>query len=435
MDLKLKQVASIVGNGVKNKVGRTIVEPLNGMIDENITDVTTTIGSFIIRKIRGKFTRSISFTTGNYYDDWMEEALYGILYQYNKIKKSPRLEIANKRGLGKGNGMYYRLDVGTHNLKYRNYDILLAIQEETPASAVPGGRVKPKRMYTIITYDLDPQFVISFEKDMIAHRNSLLKIKADSPMINVYQDYHETDGYTFWERKQSIYKRKLNTIYLPHDQKKEIVDTVNEFFANKEYYRSHGISHNLKILLHGLPGVGKDSICKMIASEWNRNIYYVSGGKDGKFIPNAIVDEDDTINYPLFIISDIDKYPFLINEPDVDMTKEGAKEETMKYKMLYGNMLNALDGILSGEDRIIIMTTNHFEKFGEAFLRPARINLCMEIKPVTAEVFRDFTFDYYGKILPEDIKMKSDKVLIAELQSDVVFLKMGFDEFIKKYLK
>lgn len=436
MKEQISNVGKAIGNGVKSKIGKTIVGPFNEMVDENLADITTTIGSFIIRKVRGKFQRSISFRTGNYYDDWMEEALYGILYQYNQIKRSPKLELTNKRGMNKGTGMYYRLDVGAHNLKYRKWNILLCIQEETSTAQIPGGtRVKPHRMYTIITYDLDPDFVTLFEKDMVAHRNSLLKIKADSPMVTIYQDYHESDGFTYWEKRQSIYKRRLNTIYLPHTQKKEIVDTVNEFFGNKEYYKRHGISHNLKILLYGLPGVGKDSICKMIASEWNRNIYYVSGGKDGKYIPNAIVDEDDDINYPLYIISDIDKYPFLINEPDIDMTKEGAKEETMKYKMLYGNMLNALDGILSGEDKIIIMTTNHFEKFGDAFLRPGRINLCMEIGPVNEEVFREFTKDYYGKILPEDIKLKVKNVLIADLQKDVVFLKMGYDEFIKKYLK
>lgn len=435
MNISISKIGTSILGGLKNEALKVVVNPLTGMVDENLTDITTTIGSFVIRKIRGKFQRAISFQVGaSYSDEWLEEALYGILYEYNNIRKSSRLEITNKSRTSAGAGMYYRLDDGTHNLKYRKWNILLVIQTEVQAS-IAGGRVKPKKLYTIITYDLDPEFVTMFERDMIEHRNSLLQIKSNSPTINIYEDFHESDGWTYWERRQSVSKRRIGTVYLPHEQKKEIVDTINEFFSNKDYYKKHGVTHNLKILLYGPPGTGKDSIAKMIASEWNRNIYYVSGGKEGRWIPKAIIDDSDSVNYPLFLISDIDKYPFVINEPDIDMSKDGAKEEAIRYKQIYGEMLNALDGILSGEDRIIIMTTNHIEKFGDAFQRPGRINLKMEIGYVVPEVFRKYTYDNYGVVLPEDIKLKSNKLVIAEMQKDIMFMKLTADEFIKKYVK
>ena len=81
------------------------------------------------------------------------------------------------------------------------------------------------------------------------------------------------------------------------------------------------------------------------------------------------------------------------------------------------------------------MTTNHIEKFSKTFLRPGRVDLCLYITYVVPEVFRKYTYDFYGVELPEDIKLKRNDITVAMLQFDVVFLKLTSDEFIKKYVK
>ena len=780
--------------GLKSHATNAIVNPLGEMVDNNLTDITTTIGSFIVRSIRGKFQRSITFNIGSEMSDqWMEEALYGILYEYNKVKLASNLELSNKKGFNDGSTMYYKLGDGTHNLKYKKWNILLCIQSTN--LAVTPTRSNRNRTYTIITFDLDPNFVTSFERDMVIHRNSLLRIKKDSPFLTIYRDYHEADGWTTWEKAAMIPKRRLNTIYIPDEQKRLLVNTLNNFFASKKFYNDHGISHNLKLLFYGPPSSGKGeplstriptpdgykcmgdikpgdfvfnrtgrptkvlnifplgmrdiyrvtfddgrytlctedhlwevnyfdreigsdvikvvdtktmmadfdkpgypafeykysipklehhleyktknvdippyvlgvligsdaigkedefitvpnddniikrvkvamdgyndhnvqmvdgvptlcefvfedlkclyvpikqkdffktdqdglyelvhhipddykynsyenrlallqgicdtaalidydnqefnvklyddysiladvlevvrslgysgnietldtldeeeefsyvrltldippsfkpslftggykfntaciqinmakyrqkhwlgikniefdhceeaqcikvnnkselyitdqaiithntSITKMIASEWNRNLFECTGGKNGRYIPNAIVANYDFMTSPLMSISDIDKYPQLINEPDVDLNEKEGKEEKLAMKQTFNNMINALDGITSPEDRIIVMTTNHIEKFSPTFLRPGRVDLAMEIGYTTPEVFRKYVFDMYGKELPKDIKLADDKLTVGKMQFDVVFSKLSFDDFVKKYVK
>ena len=418
----------------KKKAISTVLNPLNEMVDEQLTDISTTIGSFIIRSVRGKFQRSISFTIGvNYSDAWMEEALYGILYKYNNIKKGSKLELMNKKGFNDGSCMYYVLDDGTHNLKYRDYNILLHIQTKQPTAA--SGRITNVRTYTIITYNLDPKFVQLFEKDMLHNRNCIFRIKSDSPTFEVWQDGHEHDGYTYWSKVAVLPKRKLNTVYLPKKDKELLVSTINRFFASKKYYEDHGIPWTLKILLYGEPGTGKGTITKMIVSEWNRCLYECKGGKNGRFIPDAISDNNKELVSPVFSISDIDKYPALINEQKVDMNKDGAKEEELYNKQIFNNMINALDGITTEGGRIIIMTTNHKELFSDTFLRPGRIDLQLYVTYLVPETFRQYVFNEYGIVLPKNIELTDDKLTISKLQFDVIFRRMPSDEFLRKYVK
>lgn len=418
---------------IKDKFGRTVISPLNELMDNNIADITTTIGSFVIHYVRGKFERQITFTVGrNYYDRWMEEALYAILRKYNNLKRNPRLSLSNVRRSSAKDQLYSKLTDGVHNLKYRDYNIILHIQ--TLQEPNEYGRKSVLTQYTLSIYNLDTKFVELFEQDMVFHRNAILAINRNSNSVNLYRDFHEGDGHTYWDKLGTIPKRSIKTIYLPKEIKLKIIDCVNNFFASKEQYRKWGIPHNLKILLHSEAGHGKDSIARMIASEWNRNIYYVTGGKNGQFIPNALIDEDEDVINPLYIISDIDKYPGLVKDTAIDLDVPGVKQEQAMNKQFFGNMINALDGILSGEDKIIIMTTNYIEKFDPVFLRPGRIDLCLEIPSVQPEVFRKFIFDYYGKELPEKIKLK-EKTVMSNLHFDTIVSRLSFEEICKKYIK
>lgn len=62
----------------------------------------------------------------------------------------------------------------------------------------------------------------------------------------------------------------------------------------------------------------------------------------------------------------------------------------------FSGFLNALDGVASGEERIIFMTTNHLEKLDPALIRPGRVDLAQLIddaSPVQAQLLFN---QFYG---------------------------------------
>jgi chaperone BCS1 len=80
-------------------------------------------------------------------------------------------------------------------------------------------------------------------------------------------------------------------------------------------------------------------------------------------------------------------------------------------------ILNVLDGIDSGEGRIVIASTNHlnFLQFDEALLRPGRFDLFIEFKKATKEQARDLFLQFY-----KDYKSKVE-VLEKEILPDDEF--------------
>jgi chaperone BCS1 len=68
--------------------------------------------------------------------------------------------------------------------------------------------------------------------------------------------------------------------------------------------------------------------------------------------PNAIV-----------LIEDIDC---------VFVQRQGTEEK--RSKLTFSGLLNAIDGVASGEGRILFATTNHIERLDPALIRPGRID-------------------------------------------------------------
>ena len=48
--------------------------------------------------------------------------------------------------------------------------------------------------------------------------------------------------------------------------------------------------------------------------------------------------------------------------------------------MNLSDLLEAFDGVLEMKGRMMVLTTNHFEKLDPALIRPGRIDLTLELK-------------------------------------------------------
>lgn len=87
----------------------------------------------------------------------------------------------------------------------------------------------------------------------------------------------------------------------------------------------------------------------------------------------------------------------------------------------FSGFLNALDGVASGEERIVFLTTNHVEKLDPALIRPGRVDLSVLIDDAHPEqALRLFEKFYVGResdVPASDVK-KLAEVLVNLVQSE-----------------
>lgn len=192
----------------------------------------------------------------------------------------------------------------------------------------------------------------------------------DSKSIDVY-----VSSPYGWEC-QPIPKRPLDTVFIDSSVKAKLCQQVQMFLDSKEWSHSRGLPWRYSVILDGPPGTGKTSLCTAIASKFNMPLYYLS--------LNSI--DSDTA-----LISTLNKMPersILVIE-DVDCANSESRsvsESNNKSGVSTSGLLNALDGILAPQGRLLIMTTNHYEKLDPALVRPGRADTRITLAPLSDDL-------------------------------------------------
>ena len=161
-----------------------------------------------------------------------------------------------------------------------------------------------------------------------------------------------------WRVQKEIYK-KLNSVVLKDNLQEEIRKDLQEFKNSRERYDYLNIPYNRGYLFYGPPGNGKTSISTALSSEFGMDLYY--------FNLSSMHDKE-----AIQIFNEIGGNTIILFE-DIDSFYKG-RECTEATKVSFSTLLNLIDGTLSKEGCIVIITTNHIEKLDPALIRTGRIH-------------------------------------------------------------
>jgi chaperone BCS1 len=236
---------------------------------------------------------------------------------------------------------------------------------------------------------------------------------------------------------------------------------------NREWYADLGIPYTLGIGLHGPPGTGKTSLVKCIANYTGRHIIVLSLKliKTRKQLFEFFYEQKYNINNTtpisfenkIILLEDLDCCTNIVLQrrskntvcSSIAMDMEGqyqhSFDDTKKTKTILVNpdepitlddILNLWDGIRETPGRIMIITSNHYNKLDPALVRPGRIDITLELKNADRTIIGDMYKHLFRKTIPLRVlsKIPDYKYSPASIMNKYISCKNNSELFTRSLL-
>ncbi|KAI0780984.1 BCS1 N terminal-domain-containing protein [Trametes elegans] len=266
---------------------------------------------------------------------------------------------------------------GTHYLRYHKVWMQIKRERETKSPNLMTGM--PWETITITTLFRDRDV---FTRLLSEARDLALRGQEGKLVINIPW------GIEWKPFGQPRRKRPLKSVVLEEGVAEKIEEDVKAFLNRRQWYADRGIPYRRGYLLHGPPGSGKSSYIQALAGALNYDICVLNLSERGLADDKLIHLLSNTPERAIVLIEDIDA---AFNKR-VQTSADGYQSS-----VTFSGFLNALDGVASGEERVIFMTTNHPERLDPALIRPGRVDLAVLIDDASPRQARRLFERFYGR--------------------------------------
>jgi hypothetical protein len=186
-----------------------------------------------------------------------------------------------------------------------------------------------------------------------------------------------------WRSHGLLPERPLSSIVTTGDQVERVRADLETFLASADKYATVSAPYHRGYLFHGPPGTGKTSLARGLASHFNLDLHY---------LPLASIKDDQALSSR---VADIGTGGILLLE-DVDVFHATRDRSDDSTGVTLSGLLNALDGAITPQGLVVIMTTNERRVLDDAIVRPGRVDLEIELDLIGRHEIAQLFGNFYG---------------------------------------
>ncbi|AVK74632.1 AAA ATPase domain containing protein [Pandoravirus quercus] len=189
---------------------------------------------------------------------------------------------------------------------------------------------------------------------------------------------------THWMRHSRPTKRPLDTLFLPADTVRGVVDDLTDFLGGEADYARFGRPYKRVYLLSGAPGLGKSSLALALAGHFDMDLYVYA------------IDDESTDQGLGAAVSAADAPCVLLIE-DVDAAGAGGKSH-----LTLSGLTNVLDGAQTRHGVAVFLTTNYPDRLDAALTRSGRVDKWLRFDAATADQITAMVKHYFASQFASD---------------------------------
>jgi predicted AAA+ superfamily ATPase len=221
---------------------------------------------------------------------------------------------------------------------------------------------------------------------------SLLKVE-EGKRRRVVNFVFDTESRSF-VRLGYLQSRDKSSLFMKENEKDALFGMVGDFLDSMADYERCSVPYKLNLLLHGVPGSGKTSVIKTLASHFSLNMAIIP------FSPKLT---DDMLAQALTNARKMGCRLIALEDVDCIFEKGRKPNDAAAASLTLSGLLNCMDGILRGSANglIMLLTANLVSEIDEAVLRTARVDYALEF--THADKFQtQACFKFYSEIFGYD---------------------------------